>query len=54
MDDVSFEDQELSYYLYKKISEILIGKRVDIALLALSKCKVNLLRKKAISDHDKE
>lgn len=43
---------ELSYQLYLKIVDNLIGEEVEIALMALSKCRFNLIVSK-IEDEER-
>lgn len=50
MNDKEWKKHIDAYHLYDKLVDILIGYDVEIALLALQKCKLNLML--CQHDHD--
>jgi hypothetical protein len=53
MEDSEWQDHLEAYSLYKQLVEVLIGHDVKIALLALQKCKINLILAQS-KDDDRE
>lgn len=43
MDEKDWAKHQEAYHLYLKLVDVLIGEDVEIALLALQKCKINLM-----------